>query len=214
MEDYCMSQKSGGATTVKITGFIFVFLILVSKSVFAISPMNLAVIEEAQTYGKTHAQVKLEEFLLPWISYEEKTPRLNESSERAYLYTNFLLIATDAREKSLNGLKPQLEDSEKILTNYNGFLTFSVMLYGTQPKFAQSAIVELKQGNTTIKAQQITIPDSAEKALKSSDKPTFRSQCYFYFATKGIAFDKPITLSIVTKDQKNHNFYFDFAHIK
>ncbi len=198
----------------KIMGFIFIFLLFVSRSVFAISPMNIAVIEEAQAYGKTQAHAKLEEFLLPWISYEEKTPKLNEYSERAYLYTNFLLIATDAREKSLNGLKPQLEDSEKILTNYNGFLTFSVMLYGAQPNFAQNAVVELKQGTAKIKVQQATIPATAEKVVKGSDKPTFRSQCYFYFSTKDIVYDKPITLSIVTKDQNNHNFYFDFAHIK
>jgi hypothetical protein len=208
-----MFKKLGGVT-VKLLGFIFIFLVLVSKTVFAISPMNIAVINEAQSYGKTNAHVKLEDFLLPWISYEEKTPKLNEFSEHAYLYTNFLLIATDAREKSLNGLNPQLDDSEKILTNYNGFLTFSVMLYGTEPKFAQGAVVELKQGNNTIKAQQVTIPAVAEKVLKSSDKPTFRLQCYFYFSSKDIVYDKPIILSIVTKDQRTHSFYFDFAHIK
>lgn len=190
------------------------FLILISRPAFAISPMNIAVIGEAQSYGKTNAHIKLEDFLLPWISYEEKTPRLNELSERAYLYTHYLLIATDAREKKLNGMSPELEDSEKILTNYNGFLTFSVSLYGTQLKFAKNAVVELKQGNTTIKAQQVTIPAAAEKVLKGTDKPIFRSQCYFYFSTKEIAYDKPIVLSIVTNDQKKHNFYFDFAHIK
>lgn len=208
-----MFKKIGGAT-VKIVWFIFISLVLVSKTVFAISPMNIAVIKEAQSYGKTNANVKLEEFLLPWISYEEKTPKLNEFSERAYLYTNFLLIATDAREKSLNGLIPGLEDSEKILTNYNGFLTFSVMLYGAQPNFAQGAIVELRQGNTVTKAQQVTIPPTTEKVVMNSDKPGFRSQCYFYFSTKDIVYDKPIILSIVTKDQRTHHFYFDFIHIK
>jgi len=199
---------------VKILGFIFILLILVIKPVLAISPINIAVIEEAQSYGKTYAHVKLEEFLLPWISYEEKTPKLNESSERAYLYTNFLLIATDAREKSLNGLTPQIEDSEKIVTNYNGVLTFSVMLYGAQPQFAQNAIVELKQGDTVIKAQQVTIPTTTEKNIKKSDNASFRLQCYFYFSTKDIVYDKPIILSIVTKDQKKHSFYFNLAHLK
>lgn len=199
----------------KRLGFIFICLILVSKPALAMSAINITVIEEAQAYGKTYANVRLDEFLLPWISYEEKTPQINELSERAYLYTNFLLIATDAREKELKGLTPVLEDSEKILTNYNGFLTFSVMLYGTQPKFAQGATVELKQGNTMIQAQQVTIPSAAEKILlKSSDKPTFRSQCYFYFSTKDIVYGKPIILSIATKDLKKHNFYFDFEHIK
>lgn len=198
----------------RILGSLFLLLILVCNQCFAISLMNKEKINEAQNYGESRAKMEWEEFLLPWISYEEKTPRINEFSEKAYLYTNFLLLATDAREKHLKGVTPRIEDSEEILTNYNGYLTFSVTLYGTQEKLGQSADVRLKQGNNSIKAYQVVIPSLAERMVKHFDKPTFRSQCYFYFLEKDIAFDKPAILSIVTNDKRKHNFYFDLMQLK
>ena len=54
---------------------IILFLLLVSQA-FAISPINLEVIKEAQAYGKAHGQNQLKEFLLPWVSYEEKAANL------------------------------------------------------------------------------------------------------------------------------------------
>jgi len=198
----------------RILGSIFVLLVLVCNQAFAISLINRDEIKAAQYYGEKHAHMEWEEFLLPWISYEEKTPRLNEFSEKAYLYTKFLLIATDAREKRLKGVSPQLEDSEDILTNYNGYLTFSVTLYGSQEKFGQNAIVTLKQGDASIKAYQVVIPPLAEKMAKSTEKPTYRLQCYVYFLEKNIVYDKPVILSISTKDKQKHNFYFDFAQVR
>lgn len=198
----------------KILGFLCLLLILVCNQSFAMSLMNIEKIKQAQHYGESHAKVEWEEFLLPWISYEEKTPRINEFSEKAYLYTNFLLLATDAREKHLKGVTPKIEDSEEILTNYNGYLTFSVTLYGTQEKFGQNTSVSLKQGNTLIKAYQVNVPVLAEKIVKHSNKPIFRLQCYFYFLEKDIVFDKSAILSIVTNDKKKHNFYFDLMQLK
>ncbi|MBP2658133.1 MAG: hypothetical protein H6Q69_1165 [Firmicutes bacterium] len=218
----------------RILGSIFVLLVLVCNQAFAISLINRDEIKAAQYYGEKHAHMEWEEFLLPWISYEEKTPRLNEFSEfllpwisyeektprlnefseKAYLYTKFLLIATDAREKRLKGVSPQLEDSEDILTNYNGYLTFSVTLYGSQEKFGQNAVVTLKQGDASIKAYQVVIPPIAERMAKSTEKPTYRLQCYVYFLEKNIVYDKPVILSISTKDKRKHNFYFDFAQVK
>lgn len=198
----------------RILGFIIVLLVLVCNQAFAIALINREEIKAAQQYGEKHANMEWEAFLMPWISYEEKTPRLNEFSEKAYLYTKFLLLATDAREKSLRGVSPQLEDSEDILTNYNGYLTFSVTLYGSQEKFGQNAIASLKQGDASIQAYQIVIPPMAEKMAKSIEKPTYRLQCYIYFLEKKIAIDKPVILSITTKDKREHNFYFDFAQVR
>ncbi|MDF2636181.1 MAG: hypothetical protein K0R78_3055 [Pelosinus sp.] len=198
----------------KILVALFLMFILICKQSFAMSLMNIEVIKEAQQYGVSGAKMEWEEFLLPWISYEEKTPKIDEFSERAYLYTNFLLLATDAREKILKGAIPQLEDSEKILTNYNGYLTFSVTLYGTQEKFGQRAGVALKQGKTLIKAYQTVIPPLAEKMVSHSDRTTYRLQCYFYFLEKDIVLDQPIILSLITNDKKKRNFYFDLTQFK
>lgn len=190
------------------------FIFMLSDTVYAISPINSSVIKEAQSYGQLHVHRQLDEFLQPWVSYEEKAESLNGTAEHAYLYTPFLLIATDAREKSLNGQKVKLADSERILNNYDGTLSFSVVLFGNELHFGQKAKVVLKQNKEIIEAYQVAIPQKAEKKIKNFDRPSFGLQCYFYFLEKKVASDKPMILSIVTTDKKEHNFYFATANIK
>jgi hypothetical protein len=129
------------------------------------------------------------------------------------IYT-FLLIATDARQKGLKGQNVKLADSEKILSDYAGTLSFSVVLFGAEPHFGQKAKVMLKQDKKVIKAYEIAIPLEAEKTSGHSDKSAYRLQCYFYFWEKEIVRDKPMILSIVTDDKKEHHFYFAAANIK
>lgn len=188
-------------------------LLMLTDTAYAISPMDNGMIKEAQHYGKIQMHRQLNEFLRPWISYEEKADRLDETAEHAYLYTPFLLIATDAREKSLNGRTIKFADGETILHNYAGTLSFSVVLFGNEVNFGQKAKILLKQNEKFIKAYEVIIPLKAEK-IGSSNKSNFRLQCYFYFWEKNIICDKPIILSIVTSDKKEHQFYFSATHIK
>lgn len=194
--------------------WVVLFSFMLSDTAYAISPMSINVIKEAQQYGKIHMHNKFDDFLRPWVSYEEKAERLNEKVEQAWLYTPFLLIATDAREKSLKGEKPELVDSERILNGYAGTLSFSVVLYGSEPQFGRKAKVILKQGKKHIEAYEVAIPRKAEKTTGYSDKSAYRLQCYFYFWDKKVVQDKPLTLSIVTGDKKEHHFYFATANIK
>lgn len=190
--------------------FVFMF----SSTAQAISPINNDVIKEAQEYGQMDVHRQLDDFLLPWLSYEEKAEKLDKSAEHAYLYTPFLLIATDAREKNLNGKKVNLADSKRILDNYVGTISFSVVLLGKNENFGQNANVVLKQNKKVIKTYEAVIPPKGEKTIWRSGKTLFRLQCYFYFLEKNIACDKPMILSIVTNDKKQHNFYFSAADIK
>lgn len=191
---------------------VLLFLLLVSQAL-AISPINLEVIKEAQNYGKVQAQNQLKDFLVPWISYEEKAVQLNDTAERSYLFTAFLLIATDAREKSLNGHVVNILDSEGILLDYSGLLSFSTVLFGDKQDFMKNATAVLKQNKKVIKAHQVIIPPNAEK-ISSGGQTEFIAQCYFYFLEKEIISNNPIILSITTSDKKVHNFYFDTAKIK
>ncbi|MBC8015430.1 MAG: hypothetical protein H7X79_06765 [Sporomusaceae bacterium] len=199
---------------VKIISLLCTFLLMLVNPALAISPINDEVIKEAQDYGKNMKHLQLEDFLRPWVSYEEKAANLNETAEHAYLYTSFLLLATDAREKSLNGQIVSHLDSERILTDYTELLSFSVVLFGEKQDFAQKANIILKQGDKVIKAYQINIPSSAEKISTDGGQPLFAAQCYCYFSEKKIELNSPITLSIVTGDKRKHLFYFDIAKIK
>jgi len=197
----------------KFIGAVLFFLML-NGTAYAISPVTIDVIKEAQHYGQSHVHSQQNDFLRPWVSYEEKAERLNETVEHSWLYTPFLLIATDAREKSLRGQNAELADSEKILNDYAGTLSFSVVLFGTEPHFGQNAKVMLEQDKKIIKAYEVVIPLEAEKISWNSNKSAYRLQCYFYFWEKKVARDKPMILSIVTGDKKEHHFYFAAANIK
>lgn len=199
---------------VKIISLTCAFLVLFISQVFAVSSITVETIKDAQDYGKINAQLHWEEFLLPWISYEEKAVNLDETAEHAYLYTAFLLMATDAREKTLNEQNVSLFDSERILTDYTELLSFSMVLFGDKEDFMKNAHVVLKQGKKMIKAYQVNIPLSTENIAKDGGQPVFKGQCYFYFLEKEIQLDKPIILAITTRDKKQHSFYFDMPKIK
>lgn len=198
----------------KIISLLCTFLLLFVSPALAISSIDDIAIKEAQDYGKSMQQLPLKDFLRPWISYEEKAANLNETAEHAYLYTAFLLMATDAREKSLKGQTISRVDSERILADYTELLSFSVVLFGEKADFAQNSSVILKQGNKLIKPYQINIPTDGEKVSNDGGQPLFQAQCYCYFSEKKIELNSPVILSITTNDKKKHLFYFDIAKIK
>ncbi|HEY3425644.1 MAG TPA: hypothetical protein VGL27_12670 [Negativicutes bacterium] len=198
----------------RVIGWVLIMLILSSSSTLAIAPITGEIIKDAQIYGKTQSRSALADFLLPWTAYEENASKLDQTTERAYLYTPYLLIATDAREKSLNKQSVQITDSERILTDYAGTLSFSVTLFSATPFFAKNAIAVLQQDHKVITAYQATIPPEAEKTTWNPNPPFFTTQCYFYFLEKDIIPNKALVLSIVTSNKQEHRFYFDISRIK
>lgn len=198
----------------KIISLTCALFLLVVGHVLAMSSINSETIKEAQDYGKINGQHNLQEFLLPWTSYEEKAINLNETAERAYLYTPFLLMATDAREKGLNGQSVSAQDSERIVADYTELLSFSIVLVGEKQDFAQNASVVLIQGKKVLKAYQVNIPLNAEKIDQEAGQTLFKAQCYFYFVEKDIELSDPVKVLITTNDKKEHSFYFDLAKIK
>ena len=199
---------------VKIISLTCAFFVLFMSQVLAVSSINVETIKEAQDYGKVNAPLHFNEFLLPWISYEEKAVVLDDAAEHAYLYTAFLLMATDSREKTLNGQNVSLLDSERILADYTELLSFSVVLFGDKEDFLKNSTVLLTQGKKVNKAYQVNMPLLADNIGKNGGQPLFKGQCYFYFLEKNIQLDGPIILSVTTSDKKQHSFYFDMSKIK
>jgi len=199
---------------VKTLYCLVVFLWIVSSNtVFAIAPISGEVIKHAQDYGTNHSASSLFEFLQPWMAYEEKAVKLDETAEHAYLYTMFLLLATDAREKKSSGKPVGFLDSERIIADYSGTLSFSVALFGNEPTFARNAKATIKQGDKAIQAYHITTPTEAEKCTWLPGR-SFMVQSYFYFSDSDIDTTKPIILTVVTNDKHEHRFYFDLAKVK
>ncbi|WP_425061050.1 hypothetical protein SCACP_18170 [Sporomusa carbonis] len=179
----------------------------------AISLVNKEVILEAQNYGVKRKQLALTDFLTPWLAYEEKAPVLNETTERAYVYTPFLLIANDARDKARSKQPVQLADSEKILADYAGCLVFSIIINGDNQNFADNIQVMIKQDKKVIKPYH-AVTNPPVQTPWFPNEPQFAAHSYFYFADKDIALDKAIMLVVTAKDKRERRFYFDLTNFK
>lgn len=198
----------------RISTVIVMLLIICTLPVYAITPINEAVIKDAQTYGMSHSQMDVAEFLAPWTAYEEKAAKITDSAEKAYLYTPYLLIAVDAREKSQAKMPVKIGDSEKILSDYAGYLSFSVTLYGDTPQFADKLAAVIKQGNKDVLTRDINSAAAERVANANSNKALYMARAYLYFLQHDIEPNKPIMLRVTTGDKQSHSFYFDLAKIK
>lgn len=197
------------------TCLIMLVSVLFCGQIFAFAPANADVISGAQEYGQNQAELPLAEFLGPWTVFEERAVRLDKMTERATLYTPFLLVAADARDKLLGRRNVSLTDGEKVLTDYSGYLVFAATVFGSEPTFAEKGAAVLKQGGKIVKARLYSVPFAAEKTAWSTEKsPVFAVQCYVYFFAKDINLDKPVTLQITVNDKRRYRYYFDLSQFR
>ncbi|EGO63239.1 hypothetical protein [Acetonema longum] len=188
-------------------------LCLLTNTAAALAPMNGAAIREAHQYGKQHNRTVLSDFLIPWISYEEKVTAINDAADRAYLYTPFLLLALDAREKTLQGKAPGSWAAEKVLTEYTGFVVISVILYGDSPDFVKGTEAALTQDGRIFRLYHATFPGKTVRTAWTKPRPLYSAQCYFYFYDQGLDNKKTLLLNLTNKGQQR-KFYFDLEKIK
>lgn len=187
------------------------FLFLMQGTAGAVANVAGDMISKAQQYGIVYAKKSNQDFLKPWTAYEEEAMTLTEQSERAYIYTPYLLVASDARERQNKNQAITLSDSKEILKNYDNTLTFQVILYGSQADFASGITATLVQDGTVKTAYQQIVP---EKADALSDSKQYSVKCYFYFDEKGLNLKNPTTLKITKKDVFEKKFYFSLAKVR
>lgn len=168
---------------------------------------------EAQEYGVKRSQQPLTEFLHPWLAYEEQATIISETTERAYLYTPFLLLAYDARDKANSKQPVQLADSEKILADYAGCLVFSITVNGNAANFSDNAQVSITQDKKLIKPYHVVTNPPVKNPLPAND-PQFTAHSYVYFHEQEVVLGKPITLTVITNDKQERRFYFELAKFK
>lgn len=193
---------------------VLIILIFATVQVEAVAPVNANTISAALDYGKIKASAPLNEFFLPWTVYEEKTAKLGETSERAYLYTPFLLIAADARDRTASGAPVTVADVERVLSDYNGYIIFAVTLYGRDAKFTGKVTASLRQEKGTVKARLVNAPQVAERVAGARGDGIYEAQCFIYFPAKEVAVDQPATLVISAGDRRQRSFYFPLSNYK
>lgn len=193
----------------KIFISILLMMFFTYNQVFAIAPLNEQTITAAQKYGIDNSKINLGLFLKPWLSYEETSSKLDETAETAHIYTSYLLIATDAKEATLKNKKVTLQDSEKVIIDYNDILSFSIKVSGENDIFAQNLVAIIVQGDNVVKSVKI-IPQAVSYNEKNKK---YSAGSFVYFKESSIELGKPIKLIISTSDNNKHCFYFDLAKI-
>lgn len=193
----------------KIFISILLMMFFTYNQVFAIAPLNEQTITAAQKYGIDNSKIKLGLFLKPWLAYEETSSKLDETAEIAHIYTSYLLIATDAKEATLKNKKVTLQDSEKVIIDYNDILSFSIKVSGENDIFAQNLVAIIVQGDNVVKSVKI-IPQAVSYNEKNKK---YSAGSFVYFKESSIELGKPIKLIISTSDNNKHCFYFDLAKI-
>ena len=193
----------------KIFISILLMMFFTYNQVFAIAPLNEQSITAAQKYGIDNSKINLGLFLKPWLSYEETSSKLDETAETAHIYTSYLLIATDAKEATLKNKKVTLQDSEKVIIDYNDILSFSIKVSGENDIFAQNLVAIIVQGDNVVKSVKI-IPQAVSYNEKNKK---YSAGSFVYFKESSIELGKSIKLIISTSDNNKHCFYFDLAKI-
>ena len=194
-----------------ILGLIIV--LSVPMSAWAITLINKDVIVEAQEYGVKRSQLPLTDFLQPWLAYEEQAAIINETTERAYLYTPFLLLAYDARDRARSKQSIELANSEQILADYAGCLVFSIIVNGNTEKLSDNVQVIIKQEKRIIKPYHAVINPPVKKPW-AANEPQYTAHYYFYFYEREVDLSEPITLTVTTKDKQERHFYFELPNFK
>ena len=181
-------------------------MLLLTGPVLAVAPVNEAMVEAAQDYGRSKADMPLALFLQPWTAYEEKAARLDDNAERACLYTPFLLLAADARDRTAAGETVTAADAGQVLTDYNGYVIFGVTLSGLRADFAGKVSANLRQGRKSLRPKMVRAQAAAAETAGG-----YQAQVYFYFASRGVATDKAARLKVLAGDGRERAFVIPFA---
>ena len=180
----------------KIFISILLMMFFTYNQVFAIAPLNEQSITAAQKYGIDNSKINLGLFLKPWLAYEETSSKLDETAETA-------------KEATLKNKKVTLQDSEKVIIDYNDILSFSIKVSGENDIFAQNLVAIIVQGDNVVKSVKI-IPQAVSYNEKNKK---YSAGSFVYFKESSIELGKPIKLIISTSDNNKHCFYFDLAKI-
>lgn len=181
----------------------------------AMALINANAIREAQEYGRAHAHLEFQQFLQPWRGTQAKAA-VAGLEEQAYLYTPFLVIAADARERTLNGQAAlTLADSEQALSDYNGTLSVSIVVFGaTDGSFKQQPKISLQQEKRSVKPYRIVWPESGLPQVSLHGKSYLKAHCYAYFSQQDVKEAESAQLVLLAADGREHSFSFDLLRMK
>lgn len=190
---------------------IILLIFLLISPVSAVAPISGETIHDAHVYGAEKRQTPLREFLLPWTAYEEKAVKTGDGADHAIVYTPFLLIANNSRDKARAGLTMDMADTEKVLADYAGYYTFTIVIHDEVKKISS---VVLEQGKKIVSASDFIIDKPELLNVKANEKPRYITRIYIYFSTKDIVANQPLFLKVDGSKKEKYSFYFNLPKLK
>jgi hypothetical protein len=175
-------------------------MLFLGGQAYGFAVMDEGSIVAAQNYGKEMADNHLETFFRPWVAYDAHAGKADITGAKALVFTPYLLIAADSREKIRSGNPVTLKDAEKLLENYQGSLIFRVTRPNSAPNNSDKVSAVIQQGTKTIEAS--TVNTNADENY------------YLYFPKKEIAGDKSLLLKVYVGGQLAWQFNFDVLRIQ
>ena len=198
---------------VRILVIILLFVFTTFQICTAIDKPNKKIIKESQIYGASNYLVDLDDFLKPWASFEGENVIITKNSEVSYLYTPFLLVALDAREKTSKKEKITFEESNNMLKQYNEYFVFNTVFSDYDSDFLNNAKVFIEQGKSIFEISQINVIDK-EHYLNKESIDMYKINCYLYFQIEKLSLKEPIKLIIESEKSRTRYFHFNLAEIR
>jgi hypothetical protein len=163
---------------------------------------------EAIKYGSSHSQADITEFLQEWVVVKKNDQGV------AFIITEFLALATEAKDAVFRGAALTQFDIEDAVARSADKLVFRVTTFGPTMNFAQDYTAIVKSGTKTVNT---TYWNNAEGEGFGDGKtrPRFIADSDFYFPSEGIDPNGKITLTVLNKDGKSvADFEFDLSKVR
>ena len=177
------------------------------NSAFAYKLADKALLQEAAVYAVTRRNLEWDAFFAPWTIFEEKSPILKAPSERAIVYTPFLLVAMENKQ-TINQNK-SLDEGKiaELLKSYEGNFVVCTILRSNRLFITESLSAIVQQDNRIVKPRYIhgePIIDLMQSGQAAT--PSYEMRVYFYFPQEQINPGMPVNLLVFEQGENARRF--------
>lgn len=163
---------------------------------------------DAIKYGSSNAQAEMTEFLAEWVKV------LDNDKGVAFIITEFLALATEAKNAIFKGTALSQFDIDDAVARSADKLVFRVTTFGQTMNFAKDYTAVVTAGKKKIRTTYWTNGEG-EGFGDGKTRPRFIADSDFYFPSEGVDPNGKITLTVQDKDGNTvTEFDFDLSKVR
>lgn len=168
----------------KVFWVVLVGALGLASSVYAMTPISEAMIQDAQSFGVRSKIVEVEQLLSDWCFVDGRRTNRFGKNERIIVYTPYLVAAVDAQLKAKQDEKVELKDGIAKVNEYNGVLSIGAILDASTKLEAEDLTVSLQQGKQTLKPYSVTLVSANENTVTVPNAYLVNSKANIYLGEK------------------------------